>query len=136
MPRNLQIILAYLLIFLVTIVKRMLRKNNKNISGKLISGKLISEYIFDLMLSLSLVFNNGILFIGSALVALLNVVINTYFTKQDNRELDIKSFVNLKVIIWFISILLSVTYLLRGDGYFGFNFISNADVIHEKYYIL
>ncbi len=131
MPRNLQIILAYLLIFLVTIVKRMLRKNNKNISGK-----LISEYIFDLMLSLSLVFNNGILFIGSALVALLNVVINTYFTKQDNRELDIKSFVNLKVIIWFISILLSVTYLLRGDGYFGFNFISNADVIHEKYYIL
>lgn len=45
MPRNLQIILAYLLIFIVTIVKRMLRKNNKNISGK-----LISEYIFDLML--------------------------------------------------------------------------------------
>lgn len=54
MPRNLQIILAYLLIFLVTIVKRMLRKNNKNISGK-----LISEYIFDLMLSLSLVLIMG-----------------------------------------------------------------------------
>lgn len=54
MPRNLQIILAYLLIFIVTIVKCMLRKNNKNISGK-----LISEYIFDLMLSLSLVLIMG-----------------------------------------------------------------------------